>query len=360
MSNESHQAIAREAADKLANMLGLSHLLEDEITIILAAIERSHEPASEKCARLGETYLLGNHDCEYDSDGAPCNLCGVTASKAIEYFERNIHQQPPAAQPQLSETTASQDYEASENWAHQQSVKHQLELEREEQDQFEQPTATDDKPKVAHPTMGHDMAPITTIQTTDDRVKEQGAHTAGREWKVWYPSEGCEEADLAFTIDGVTTNARLKTSKAKLICDAHNAALAVERQKRDRIKQDYDLISKIQKTEVHLLNKQLNAAQLSIAEHNKQFENDPRLAANLIDIDLSALDKRDREQQRFGRAEGRADERENRKPLVDALEAFREYLTETASSLRRMGDTKFATSMERFRDRTLALAKAKP
>jgi len=39
---------------------------------------------------------LGNHDCEYDSDGAPCNHCGKTASEAIRYFERNINQQPPS------------------------------------------------------------------------------------------------------------------------------------------------------------------------------------------------------------------------------------------------------------------------
>lgn len=31
---------------------------------------------------------LGDHDCEYDSDGAPCNHCGVTASSAIRYWER--------------------------------------------------------------------------------------------------------------------------------------------------------------------------------------------------------------------------------------------------------------------------------
>lgn len=34
---------------------------------------------------------LENHDCKYDSDGAPCNHCGRTAAEAITYFERNLN-----------------------------------------------------------------------------------------------------------------------------------------------------------------------------------------------------------------------------------------------------------------------------
>jgi hypothetical protein len=55
-----------------------------------------HPPTEPQPQRSEPRPDLGNHDCEYDSDGAPCNLCGVTASQAIRYFERNLHEQPPA------------------------------------------------------------------------------------------------------------------------------------------------------------------------------------------------------------------------------------------------------------------------
>ena len=44
---------------------------------------------------------LGNHDCEYDSDGAPCKFCGKTAAEAIKYFERSIHGEQPTKLPSL-------------------------------------------------------------------------------------------------------------------------------------------------------------------------------------------------------------------------------------------------------------------
>lgn len=103
-SSESWQEIAEKVVIRLMDYSSMDfndeerkeH--EDKVSVILAAIERSHAAQPQR----SEQVELGNHDCEYDSDGAPCNRCGKTAAEAIMYSERKLRSdQPQSATSQL-------------------------------------------------------------------------------------------------------------------------------------------------------------------------------------------------------------------------------------------------------------------
>jgi hypothetical protein len=133
------------------------------------------------------------------------------------------------------------------------------------------------------------------LPATDDRVKEQCPHAVGQEWTVAERPSGlegvegmpptclqimCGETAITHGLEVTRYNRHLLQES----CDAHNAELAVEREKSEKL--DWLLLE---------AQRQLLQAQAAIAEALEMSDHPATVRRILKSIDLSALDKHDEE-----------------------------------------------------------------
>ena len=178
-----------------------------------------------------------------------------------------------------------------------------------------------------HPTLGHDMAPITQIKSSEPPTQEvieiDASGKAQSPFTEPNPHSSEPQKQWTGSIGGLITDANRKPiavaldiENAKAVADAHNAALAaavkpyndgwldqMARDSREIVRLELQLAAEREKlkgvmaditNERQLHQQQLLAAQVVIAKHNKQVTDHGR-SHWLIDIDLSALEQHDKE-----------------------------------------------------------------
>jgi len=147
----------------------------------------------------------------------------------------------------------------------------------------EQPQATDDRPPQLGPLRPEYQTPILPIQATDDRVKEQGSHA---EWTREF-------------VENLMLKSQLVDQPAfgTVIADAHNAALAAERERVNDMIRNYE-------DETYQALLQAQAAIAQVMQRSDAMTIPHWICVHLKSVDLSALDKFKKDTERMDWLDG--------------------------------------------------------